>query len=131
MVPPLPPEFQISAVSFISSDHAVSFVVVLLATHQQADDVIIALLKEVHFLFANGMFRFFFINYFQFSVMILSPCMNQEKAKAESNSQIEDLLYYQSMNAKWFGWLVSELAAFKPLVCLVFFCIYFLFFNLF
>jgi hypothetical protein len=38
-----------------------------------------------------------------------------EKTKAESDSQIEDLLYYQSMSAKWFGWLVSELAAFnKP-----------------
>jgi hypothetical protein len=81
MVPPLPPGFQISAVSSISTDHAASSVVVLLATHQQADDVMMALLKEVHFLFANGMFRFFFINYFQFSVMTPSPCMNQRKPR--------------------------------------------------
>jgi hypothetical protein len=64
MVPPLPPGFQIFAISSISMDHAASSVVVLLATHQQAEDVMMALLKEVHFLFANGMFRFFFINYF-------------------------------------------------------------------
>jgi hypothetical protein len=56
MVPPLPPGFQIFAVSSISMDHAASPVVVLLATYQQADDVMMALLKEVHFLFANGMF---------------------------------------------------------------------------
>jgi hypothetical protein len=59
-----------------------------------------------------------FINYFSLH--------EPEKAKAESDSQIEDLLYYQSMSAKWFGWLVSKLAAFKPLVCLIFFYIYFL-----
>jgi hypothetical protein len=64
MVPPLPPGFQISAVSSIFTDYAASSVVVLLATHQQANDVMIALLKEVYFLFANDMFRFFFINYF-------------------------------------------------------------------
>jgi hypothetical protein len=53
MDPPLPPGFQISAVSSISTDHAASSEVVLLATHQQADDVMMALLKEVHFLFAK------------------------------------------------------------------------------
>jgi hypothetical protein len=81
MVPPLPPGFQISAVSSISTDHAANSVVVLLATHQQADDVMMDLLKEVHFLFVNGMFRFFFINYFQFSVMTPSSFMNQRKPR--------------------------------------------------
>jgi hypothetical protein len=67
--------------SSISTDHAASSVMVLLATYQQADDVMMALLKEVHFLFANGMFRFFFINYFQFSVMTPSLCINQSKPR--------------------------------------------------
>jgi hypothetical protein len=109
MVPPLPKRFQISALTPISTDHSLSSVTVLLATYQEGDDMITGLVKDMLALFCI----FFYLSL----SLVLShdnfTLHEPEKAKGEADSQIKDLLYYHSMSAKWFGWLISELAALK------------------